>query len=371
MVSVFLIAACTPTGIEPAATQPESTQAPEIGALVPFGQPDVRDLGPTTEVVPNCAGQTEPIVKHPSMTTVTLHSVEWEVGGSAGVGLTIGEGVIPGGVNLEGVLERQVSNEIGSQVQQSNAWDLPAEPGYIVEYTVMWREIWQTGYMDVTFLDPAPRIERINLTYRTGIQSDIIGQKPTRCDTGNQPIDEQVQEADSANLDNTGSDASDTIVEDLEALTETTSADEQVNTGSASTAASPARTHTPFSAGDGVFANVTDSDGQANISSAEIGTNHQHIQRIRREEQPSGCDRANYASEKVWVSGTPGMKLTLNGEVVGTYLIAPDAHGYMLDLSVSLGDELCAVDVGPEGFSIIFGPDVYYHYDSYCFRTGC
>jgi len=131
------------------------------------------------------------------------------------------------------------------------------------------------------------------------------------------------------------------------------------------------QTHTSLSAGDGIFANVTVSDGQASISISEINTNHQSIQRIRREEQPSGCDQARYASDKVWVTGTPGMRLTLNGLELGTYQIAPDAHGYMLDLNVAVGDQICAVDFGPEGFSIIFGPDVYYHYDSYCHRFGC
>lgn len=134
---------------------------------------------------------------------------------------------------------------------------------------------------------------------------------------------------------------------------------------------SPIQTHTPFSAGDGVFANVTESDGQASFSISEINTNHQHIQRIRPEEQPSGCDQARYASDKVWVTGTPGMRLTVNGLELGTYQIAPDAHGYILDMNVAVGDQICAVDVGPEGFSIIFGPDVYYHYDSYCHRFGC
>ena len=46
-----------------------------------------------------------------------------------------------------------------------------------MEYTIMWREIWQPGYIDATFLDPEPEIMRINVRYRTGIESDIVGDR--------------------------------------------------------------------------------------------------------------------------------------------------------------------------------------------------
>ena len=48
-----------------------------------------------------------------------------------------------------------------------------------MEYTIMWREIWQPGYIDATFLDPEPEIMRINVRYRTGIESDIVGDRRT------------------------------------------------------------------------------------------------------------------------------------------------------------------------------------------------
>lgn len=348
LVSVVCLAACTPDGTEPGAareTEVESgTQPPRVSPVMPFGDPEVRDLQPTIEVVSNCGGVTQPVVKHPSITVGSSHSVEWEVGGTVGVGLQIGSDLAPAKVDLNAALEGSVSRDLTNSIQQGNAWDLPAEPGYIMEYTIMWREVWQPGYIDVTFLAPEPEILRIDVKYRTGVQSEIVGQNATRCDSGSE-------------------------VTVTQAIATTRPPDEPQPVQSLEQV--PIRDHTPFSAGDGVFANVTVSDGQADFSSFELDTNHQHIQGIRREEQPDGCDEANHASDHIWVTGTPGMTLNVNGQEVGTYRIAPDFHGYMLDFSVNVGDQLCAVNFGAEGFSIIFGPDVYYHYDSYCHRFGC
>ncbi|MCB8918389.1 MAG: hypothetical protein H6666_10715 [Ardenticatenaceae bacterium] len=184
---VWLVA-CTPgeTGPE-AARETEiasGPQPPQVSPVVPFGEPEVRDLQPTIEVVSNCGGVTQPVVKHPSITVGTAHSVEWEVGGSVGVGFQIGSDLTPAKVDLNAALEGSVARDLTNSIQQGNAWDLPAEPGYIMEYTIMWRELWQRGYVDATFLDPEPEILRIDVKYRTGIQSEIVGQNATRCDSG-------------------------------------------------------------------------------------------------------------------------------------------------------------------------------------------
>jgi hypothetical protein len=179
IIVLFMVTACTPT-----AGEPGIAQAPQIGAIVPFGSPEVRDLAPTSEVVPNCDGVTSPVIKHPSMTVGSSHSVEWQVGGSIGTGVTIGGGVVPGGVDLQAALEGHVANDLTNSIQQSNAWDLPADPGTIMEYTIMWREVWQPGYLDMTFMKPEPEMLRIDVKYRTGVQSDIVGSKVTLCDPG-------------------------------------------------------------------------------------------------------------------------------------------------------------------------------------------
>ena len=88
---------------------------------------------------------------------------------------------MPGGVNLQAALEGHVANDLTNSIQQSNAWELPADPGTIMEYTIAWREVWQPAYVDVTFMEPEPEIIRINVMYRTSVRSDILGQNQRPC----------------------------------------------------------------------------------------------------------------------------------------------------------------------------------------------
>ncbi|PIE82102.1 MAG: hypothetical protein CSA11_01665 [Chloroflexi bacterium] len=151
----------------------------EVGSIVPTGQQEIRDLSPTTETIPNCSGGNTPVTKHPSMTVATSYAIEWEVGGEVGAGVTIGEGVVPGGANLEGALNGAISNGLDSGIEQSSAWDLSAEPNTIREYTIMWQEVWQPGYVNIIL--PTGKNIQVNVVYRSGIQSDIIGDKLLDC----------------------------------------------------------------------------------------------------------------------------------------------------------------------------------------------
>lgn len=192
---VILASGCEQGSLEPealvagVATSPEpavGARAPELGPVVPSGKLEVRDLSPTVHTVPNCSGVASPVKNNPSMSVGSTHTVEWSVGGSTGIGVTIGEGVLPGGVNLEAALEGHVENDLSNAIQQTSAWELPADPGTIMEYTIMWHEVWQPGYLDVTFMDPEPKIVRIDVKYRTGIESEIVGDRLTPCDPGAQ-----------------------------------------------------------------------------------------------------------------------------------------------------------------------------------------
>jgi len=178
---VFLLASCGPTPSQ----APEAASAPIPGPVVPIGEPEVRDLGPTTETVWNCGEGGGMVVKHPSMSVVTGHAVEWEVGGTMGVGVHIGEGPIPGGVELRAALEGHYVTGFDQSIQQSTAWDLPAEPNTVVVYTLMWREVWQPGYVEVRLADQS--IVRVNVRYRTGIQSEIVGKRAQVCEGEQQP----------------------------------------------------------------------------------------------------------------------------------------------------------------------------------------
>jgi hypothetical protein len=167
------------TACGPASLSNSTASAPVPGPLVPVGEPEIRDLGPTSETVWNCGSGGGTVVKHPSMSVVTNYAVQWEIGGTTGVGLNIGEGVIPGGVNLSTSLEGRYASSFDQGVQQGTGWDLPAEPNSIVVYTLMWREIWQRGYVDVRLADQ--NVIRVNVRYRTGILSDIVGKQIQFC----------------------------------------------------------------------------------------------------------------------------------------------------------------------------------------------
>ncbi|MCI0561678.1 MAG: hypothetical protein MN733_24580 [Nitrososphaera sp.] len=183
-ISVFvisiLLAACAPSSPQTSTPDSSAVSEPIAGPVVPVGQPEIVDTGPTTEVVWNCGDGGGIIVKHPSRSVSTGYAVEWEVGGTVGTGLIIGEGVLPGGVELTSSLEGHVASQFNQGVQQGLGWDLPAGENTIVIYTIMWREIWQPGYVNVTLADKS--IARVNVKYRTGFQSDITGKAFQVCD---------------------------------------------------------------------------------------------------------------------------------------------------------------------------------------------
>jgi hypothetical protein len=183
---LLLLTACSPTSSpQPPLPQPTTIAVAVPGPIVASGQQEIRDLAPTTETVWNCGSGGGTVVKHPAMSVLTNHAVEWQVGATTGVGVTIGEGVIPGGVNLSATLEGRVANKFDQGIMQGTGWDLPAETNTIVLYTLMWREVWQPGYVDVQLANQS--VSRVNVRYRIGIQSEIIGKQIQRCGTEQPP----------------------------------------------------------------------------------------------------------------------------------------------------------------------------------------
>ena len=160
-----------------------------VGSVVPVGAPEIRELSPTTETVWNCGSGGGTVVKHPTMTVLTSYAVEWQVGQRSGVGVSIGDGVIPGGVDLSTSLEGQYSTGLEQGIQQGTSWDLPAEPNTSVVYTMAWREIWQPGYIDVQLADQS--VVQVAVRYRTGIQGEIVDKQLQYCEEGQQPADQQ------------------------------------------------------------------------------------------------------------------------------------------------------------------------------------
>lgn len=136
----------------------------------------------------------------------------------------------------------------------------------------------------------------------------------------------------------------------------------------------PFRLHQVTTIGTGQTAQGSFSDGMEPYSEDWLWrNNHFRIQRIRREENSSGCAAATYDANKVWLSVGAPATLSINGAAVGTVtnITAKQQHGYIVNLTVHAGDTLCVSPIPSSGFHIIFGPDLYYHYDSYCYRGYC
>jgi len=135
--------------------------------------------------------------------------------------------------------------------------------------------------------------------------------------------------------------------------------------------AAPFREHKPTPiVGTGVLAQGTYSDGMAPFSETDIAS-HLNIQRIRLEENPDGCGVAFLNADKIWFGSSVKTTLTINGVSVGTINGPTGKHGYIFNVHINVGDKICVTYFEPSGFQIIFGPDLYYHYDSYCYRGNC
>ena len=186
---LLLIVGCnSPSVAQNPSPLPAATFPPTISRVVPpasiqgpielVGEPEVILIESRPERVRNC-GNSNTIIKNPSFTIITKHTVEWEVGGSSGTGLMIGEGVIPGGLNLNTALDGRVIKGIEQEVQKTVAWDLPAGSNEHMEYTLLWREVWQTGYLNVLPFDQ--KLLRVKVHYLTDIQSEIISNRNLGC----------------------------------------------------------------------------------------------------------------------------------------------------------------------------------------------
>ena len=119
--------------------------------------------------------------------------------------------------------------------------------------------------------------------------------------------------------------------------------------------------------GTGIFISANTSDG---LRDYDISSYYK-VQRIRYEEFPDGCSVSDWRSQLLWVTGNKGTDIFLNNELIGTLEINTGNHGYLIQLLIKPGDKLCISGKNANGFSLLFGPDVFYHYDSYCFRGFC
>jgi hypothetical protein len=133
----------------------------------------------------------------------------------------------------------------------------------------------------------------------------------------------------------------------------------------------PFREHktTPI-VGTGALERGTYSDGMATFGETDI-TSHLNIQRIWLPGNPDGCGIAFLDADKLWFGSSVQTALTINDSVVGTINGPTGKHGYVFDITIRRDDKICVTYFEPSGFHIVFGPDIYYHYDSYCHRGNC
>lgn len=178
LIVCFSLVACSPSPA-PGTVVLTSIPTPIVGPVKLLGQSQVVELEDTVETVWNCGEGGGTIMKHPAMAFSNEYFAEWSVGGQVGSGLTIGEGPLPVGVNLAGVLEGSYLRHVGDVFQRSTVWDLPAEPNTIVDYTISWREKWQAGEVSITFANQ--QIEIVKIRYRTGVMTDIKDKQVHTC----------------------------------------------------------------------------------------------------------------------------------------------------------------------------------------------
>jgi hypothetical protein len=147
----------------------------------------------------------------------------------------------------------------------------------------------------------------------------------------------------------------------------------------------PLRPHSTTSAGSGVFAQVAFSDGLAPYTDEDV------LDRFRRVDvalSPTGdgsCWISQYDTDVVWIrfggageirfgrdidlhSDAPG---ALSTEPVGVLDGPTGPHGYLVPLTFNAGEGICFRSETTAGWTLIYGPDIYYWYDSYCFRKPC
>lgn len=346
MLIAFLLAGCgTPAGNNGYIT-PQQISEPKIAEITPTFEIQV-------ERVNNCDG-TNPTY-NVSYKTIEAQKATFEVTVGAG-GLVTGTPVPTAlEVQLEAKITAALAKDYGLTTEKNHDLTLDNPQGTFLEHTIEWKVTRVKGLIEVIYGDGIAqvifdKIANVELHNRTSqsLGCNGVSQLPASTNTSVVPI---------------------ATLETEPPPTKVSQSPTQPSSGSEMT---PIREHYSVQVGTGIFENGTFSDGLAPYSESWLwDNNHFKIQRIRREEQPSGCDVSRYNTNLVWISGSSGMEFTVNGEVVGTYQAADDAHGYIFEYPIKMGDKLCAVKFKPIGFSIILGPDIYYHYDSYCYRGNC
>jgi hypothetical protein len=132
----------------------------------------------------------------------------------------------------------------------------------------------------------------------------------------------------------------------------------------------PFRPHTSFNAGTGVLSNATRSDGLHPLTIEDLNLDgHFEIQNLNRAFTTEVCLDSVYDADLIWIIGSSGLIVSLNGEEIAQLTTnAGGSHGFVAPLTIQFGDQICVSGNYGTGYAVVWGPDIYYHYDSYCYR---
>lgn len=123
--------------------------------------------------------------------------------------------------------------------------------------------------------------------------------------------------------------------------------------------------------GAGIFADAYYTDGNEPVKKNKINSLYPDIQWIDRSSTVGGCTKAKYTADLIWFNAGGPTQLTLKGSPVGEVFAATGKHGYILNLVIDENAELCVSPIPDAGFRIVLGPDMLFHYESFCYRGYC
>jgi hypothetical protein len=266
---------------------------------------------------------------------------------------------------LEAKIMTAVGNSVSNTYVQTRSIPLVIPEGKFLVHTVTWKETRVRGNIEMVYPDGVAtlgfeKIVGIELYDRTseeveGCTSELVEVMATDVVSDIETQEPQITEEVSV--------ASPTEIPTTQSLPPT-EAPVQVD--------GPFREHRQTTqVGTGVLQYGTYSDGMADYSDSQLASNHSRIQRIRPEENPDGCSIAFYDAAIVWIGTAVKTSITINDEVIGEILGPTGRQGYLFYFEIHQNDKVCVTYYEPSGFHIVFGPDVYYHYDSYCHRDHC
>ncbi|MGC1377356.1 MAG: hypothetical protein WA821_14085 [Anaerolineales bacterium] len=299
-----------------------------------------------TETIPqqNCTGVAD--VENSTGKSRTIQYVI-EVQNGASVNANGQVGFAGTDIELGATVASQFGQLYGTSETLTRSITVKAKPGTNMQHVIRQVEIWKVGQAKISV---GGQQTIIPFKFRSDFAIELVNSQDLGCDT--------TQNQEPVNIP-----------------TATLSASPQGSSSiippPAEISAMPLLPHKIEGIGTGIFGQATYSDGSAAFSQQELNTSHFKIQLINPDTTSNGCGTAWYTVNEVWFGSGSKTTLYLNGTAVGELFQGVGKHGYMIPLSVNAGDELCVNPIPSGGFNMNLGADIYYHYDSFCYRGHC